>query len=121
MVLYHTEHTATATWAYSGLVRVSFSSSGPNERTPLQCQACNNLTPRISITQLDLSPGSDRGRHFRFLQYDHEFSYGGNPELLHHMGTMSFNGLFRHCELSANLLVEHARGHELHNLEFARR
>ena len=43
------------------------------------------------------------------------------PKLLHSMGAMGFNGLFRHPEFTANLFIQQPRCHELHNLELARR
>src|SRR5215472_2939995 len=37
------------------------------------------------------------------------------------MSTMSLDGLLRHSKLTANLLIEHASGNELHHLVLARR
>src|SRR5438552_11604266 len=80
--------------------------------TTLACQS--------SGTQLDLSPGSNDGRHFSFLQYYHELSDRSYTELLHYVGTMRLDGLFGHSQLSANLFIEHPRRDELHDLVLPR-
>src|SRR6476620_8224946 len=49
---------------------------------PAERQACDYLAFQTSGTQLDLSLRFDRWRDFGFLQYNHELSYGGNPEFL---------------------------------------
>src|SRR6266550_6324153 len=56
--------------------------------TTLACQS--------SGTQLDLSPGFGHWGHFSFLQYYHYLSNGGNPELLHYVGTMRLDFFFGH-------------------------
>src|SRR5215813_7964667 len=59
--------------------------------------------------QSDLSPGSQPGSHFSFLQHAHELSYRRYAKLLHHMGAMSLDCFFGHPELTTYLFVKQSR------------
>jgi hypothetical protein len=42
----------------------------------------------------------------QLFHHAYKLSYRSDPQLLHNMAAMGFNGLFRHSELSANLFIE---------------
>src|SRR5262249_23144058 len=80
-----------------------------------------SLACQRGAAQSDLSPGSDRRRSSRVLQYYHYVGHWRYAELAHQMRAMSLDCLCRHSKLTSDLFIEHSSGDELHHLVLARR